>query len=93
MDRFFFEQGSILVCARRPGQGNAAEADLLARDEVARYADRMVWVDVPEADGVSSTKAREAVRAGGDDAARMLTDETRAYIDAEGLYRCVQGGA
>lgn len=89
LDRFFDEEGSRLICARRPGQGtNEDEKALLTREEVRRYEASLTVVDVDGAEGISSTKVRDAVQTGDEPTLeRMLVPEVKAYIDEESLYR------
>ena len=91
--RFFQDEGSVLVSARRGGEAEReVERRVLERPEVERWAKqgKVVLMGTGGEDwvGMSSTKVREAVKA--DDwkeVERLVVPEIAAYIKEQQLYK------
>ncbi|KPV76880.1 uncharacterized protein RHOBADRAFT_51865 [Rhodotorula graminis WP1] len=92
MQALLGDDDSSLVCARRGDVSPQDEADFLASDEVRKWAQqgKVEVFDLPgEAQGVSSTRVRQAVQEGRwDDVARDVPFEAVVgIIRREALYR------
>jgi nicotinate-nucleotide adenylyltransferase len=69
----------LAVAGREEGEGQ----------RVARFGDRVVWIDMPNI-GVSATDVRGRA-AVGRSVRYLVPDGVREYIESKGLYRTVGG--
>lgn len=92
LGRFFNDEGSIVISARRGGEEERkVEEAVVSREEVKSWVEKgkLALAGTGKEDwvGMSSTKIRRAVQAGDwEEVGRLTVPEIADYIKQEGLY-------